>query len=90
MIPNVPKSSLFYYIYDMDTEKTDLDPFQAQIFKLRPFSKPQGVKNNHFFGEKSDKFTFTLQLHLEDGFRTWVKYIYSESPPYTLHKSLIR
>ena len=44
MIPNVPKSSLFYYIYDMDTEKTDLDPFQAQIFKLRPFSKPQGGK----------------------------------------------
>ena len=42
MIPNVPKSSLFYYIYDMDTKKMDLDPFQAQIFKLLPFSKPQG------------------------------------------------
>ena len=42
MIPNVPKSSLFYYIYDMDTEKTDLDPFQAQIFKLRPFFGTSG------------------------------------------------
>ena len=44
MILNVPKSSLFYYIYDMDTEKADLHPFQVQIFKLRPFSKPQGGK----------------------------------------------
>ena len=26
MIPNVPKSSLFYYIYDMDTENPILGP----------------------------------------------------------------
>ena len=55
MIPNVPKSSLFYYIYDMDTEKTDLDPFQAQIFKFRTFYGTSGGKKLPIFGEKSEK-----------------------------------
>ena len=33
-IPNVPKSNLFVYIYDMGIGKSDLDPFQPKIISF--------------------------------------------------------
>ena len=63
--------------------------FSPYCFILTLFQNLGGSKIAIFRRKICQIFAFTLKLHLKDGLWTWVKYIYSESPTYTLHESII-
>ena len=56
---------------------------------LGTFQRLGGSKIAIFWVKLDKKFDFKPKLHQEDGFQTWVKYIYSESFTYILHESTI-
>ena len=70
--------------------KVDFDPLPGRKIQNFRLSETMGGSKNTGFGSKClPKMAFTLNFHHKDDFQTWVKYIFSESLPYTLHKSII-